>query len=83
MDVCKCSAFAAWGTLNNRQAASPLVSLVKREERWKAPDQPQDVFPQNWCGTEQYRTVTYMMLKAKTNDKRKNLAFSRDEIREH
>ncbi|GFW48339.1 hypothetical protein TNCV_1109021 [Trichonephila clavipes] len=28
------------GTLNSRQAASPLVRLVKEEERWEAPDLP-------------------------------------------
>ncbi|GFX33590.1 hypothetical protein TNCV_1932571 [Trichonephila clavipes] len=36
------------GTLNCRRAASPLVRLVEGEERWKAPDQPQSVLPQNW-----------------------------------
>ncbi|GFT12824.1 uncharacterized protein TNCV_5095511 [Trichonephila clavipes] len=29
------SAFAAWGTLNSRRAASPLVRLVEGKERWK------------------------------------------------
>ncbi|GFU21406.1 hypothetical protein TNCV_891491 [Trichonephila clavipes] len=29
------------GTLNNRRAASPLVRLVEREERWEAPDHSQ------------------------------------------
>ncbi|GFV41978.1 uncharacterized protein TNCV_2751591 [Trichonephila clavipes] len=35
------------GTLNSRRAASPLVRLVEREERWEAPDHPQGVLPQN------------------------------------
>ncbi|GFU35959.1 hypothetical protein TNCV_3089331 [Trichonephila clavipes] len=30
------------------------------------PDHPQGVHPQNWSGTEQNRTVTSMVLKAKT-----------------
>ncbi|GFW52313.1 hypothetical protein TNCV_2427601 [Trichonephila clavipes] len=58
----------------NRLAASPLVRLVVGEERCEAPDHPQSVLPQNWGGTEQNRTVTCMMLKAKINDRRKNLA---------
>ncbi|GFW45286.1 uncharacterized protein TNCV_4733941 [Trichonephila clavipes] len=75
------SAFAAWDTLNSRRAASPLGRLGEGEESWKAPDHPQGVLPQNWGGTEQNRTVTYMVLKAKANDRRKNLAPSRDEFR--
>ncbi|GFT93255.1 hypothetical protein TNCV_2220171 [Trichonephila clavipes] len=35
------SALAAWGTLNSRRAASPLVWLVEVVERWKASDHPQ------------------------------------------
>ncbi|GFX98335.1 transposable element Tc1 transposase [Trichonephila clavipes] len=31
------SAFAAWGTLDSRRAAKPLVRLVEGEERWEAP----------------------------------------------
>ncbi|GFV47703.1 transposable element Tcb2 transposase [Trichonephila clavipes] len=39
MDVCKCIVpFAAWGTLNNRRSARPLVWLVEGEERLEAPD---------------------------------------------
>ncbi|GFS59499.1 hypothetical protein TNCV_3726031 [Trichonephila clavipes] len=30
--------FVAWGTLNSRQAACPLVKLVEGEEKWEAPD---------------------------------------------
>ncbi|GFW21144.1 uncharacterized protein TNCV_2703821 [Trichonephila clavipes] len=57
------------GTLNSRRAANPFVGLV--EERWEAPDQPQGFLPLNWVGTEQKRTVTCMVLKAKANDRRK------------
>ncbi|GFT00292.1 hypothetical protein TNCV_2738521 [Trichonephila clavipes] len=63
-----------------RRAASPLGRLVEEEERWKAPD-PQGVLTQNWGGIEQNRSITCMMLKAKANDRRKNLALCRDEFR--
>ncbi|GFU01406.1 hypothetical protein TNCV_54071 [Trichonephila clavipes] len=37
MDVCKCIVpLPHGGTLNNRQATSPLVWLVEGEERWEA-----------------------------------------------
>ncbi|GFU20766.1 DUF4817 domain-containing protein [Trichonephila clavipes] len=68
------SAFAARGTLNSSRAASRFVRLVEGEERWEAPDHHQGVFPQNWGGTEQKRIVTCMVLKAKDDDKRKDLA---------
>ncbi|GFX90377.1 uncharacterized protein TNCV_5067641 [Trichonephila clavipes] len=67
--------------LNNRRAASPLMWLVKGEERWEAPDHPQGVLPQNWGGTEKNRSVTCMVLKAKGNDRRKKLALRQDEFR--
>ncbi|GFT18065.1 uncharacterized protein TNCV_423321 [Trichonephila clavipes] len=35
-------------TLNSCRAASPLVRLVEREERWEVPDHPQGVLPRNW-----------------------------------
>ncbi|GFX31299.1 hypothetical protein TNCV_2061181 [Trichonephila clavipes] len=54
--------------------------LVEGEARWEAPDHPQSVLPQNWGGTEQNRTVSCMVLKAKANDRRKNKALSRDEF---
>ncbi|GFW40168.1 uncharacterized protein TNCV_5118511 [Trichonephila clavipes] len=69
------------GTQNSRRAASPLVRLVEGEERWEDPNHPQGVLPKNWSGTEQTRTVTCMVLKAKANDRRKNLALSHDEFR--
>ncbi|GFX68782.1 hypothetical protein TNCV_4070261 [Trichonephila clavipes] len=46
------------GTLNSRQAASPLVRLVEGEEGWEASDYPQSVLPLNWGGIEPNRTVT-------------------------
>ncbi|GFV77344.1 uncharacterized protein TNCV_2406631 [Trichonephila clavipes] len=65
------TACAAWGTLNSRRAASPLVWLVEGEERWEAPDHLQGFLPLNWGGTEQKRTVTCIMLKANANDRQK------------
>ncbi|GFY00741.1 uncharacterized protein TNCV_2141331 [Trichonephila clavipes] len=59
-------------TLNSRRAASPLVWLVEGEERWEASDHPQGFLPLNWGRTEQNRTVTCMVFKAKANDRRKN-----------
>ncbi|GFU87932.1 hypothetical protein TNCV_1335021 [Trichonephila clavipes] len=63
--------------LNSRLAASSLARFVEGEVRWEVPDYPR---AQNWGENEQNRTVTSMMLKAKVNDRRKNLAFSRDEF---
>ncbi|GFX78732.1 uncharacterized protein TNCV_3695681 [Trichonephila clavipes] len=80
MDVCKCLVPSRQGdALNSRRAASRLVKLVE-EERWVAPEHPQR-HSQNWGGNEQIRTVTCMMLKAKANDKRKNVTLSCDESR--
>ncbi|GFW17370.1 uncharacterized protein TNCV_3905801 [Trichonephila clavipes] len=73
MDVCKC--IVPWrygGTLNSSRAASPLVWLVEGKERWETPDHPQGFLLLNWDGTEQNRTVTCMVLKAKANDRCKN-----------
>ncbi|GFX29442.1 uncharacterized protein TNCV_3998171 [Trichonephila clavipes] len=75
------SAFVAWGTLNSRRAVSPLVRLVGGEERWKDPVHPLGVLPKYWGGTKQNRTVICMVLKAKANDKHKNLALRRDKFR--
>ncbi|GFV02031.1 hypothetical protein TNCV_535391 [Trichonephila clavipes] len=44
--------FAAWGTLNSRRAATPLMRLVDRGEKWEIPDPSQGVLHQNWGGTE-------------------------------
>ncbi|GFS80623.1 hypothetical protein TNCV_3870421 [Trichonephila clavipes] len=65
------SAFAAWGTLNSRRAAIPLVMLVEGEERWEVNDpHRQGVLSLNWGGTELIRTVTCMVLKATANGRR-------------
>ncbi|GFX86815.1 cullin-4A [Trichonephila clavipes] len=81
MDVCKCIVPSRHGgTLNSRRAASHLVRLVGREERWEPPDYPR-VFSLKIGGTKQNSTVTCMVLKAKANVRRKNLALSRDEFR--
>ncbi|GFT74218.1 uncharacterized protein TNCV_4081391 [Trichonephila clavipes] len=66
MDVSKCIVSARHGgTLNSHQAASPLVWLVEEEEKWEVPGHPQGFLPLNWGVTEQIRTVTCMVLKAK------------------
>ncbi|GFV90051.1 uncharacterized protein TNCV_73321 [Trichonephila clavipes] len=82
MDVCKCI-LSSWheGTLNSRRVSSPLVRLVEGEERCEAPNHCQGVLPQNCAGTEQNSTITCMELKAKANDRRRNLALRRDEFR--
>ncbi|GFS48327.1 uncharacterized protein TNCV_2296961 [Trichonephila clavipes] len=79
MDVCKCIVPSRHGsTLNSRRAASPLVRLVEGKERREAPG----VFSLKIeGGTEQNFTVTCIVLKAKVNDRRKNLSLSRDEFR--
>ncbi|GFX73748.1 uncharacterized protein TNCV_4290641 [Trichonephila clavipes] len=80
MDVSKCiEPLRHGGTLNSRQAESPLDRFV--EERWEAPDHPQGVLPQNWGGIVQNRTFTCMVLNANANDRRKNLSLHRDEFR--
>ncbi|GFW90463.1 uncharacterized protein TNCV_76971 [Trichonephila clavipes] len=81
MDVCKCIVPSRHGgTLNSRRAASPLVRLVEREERWEALDHPQGVLHLNWGETELNRSVTCMVLKATANDMR-HLAVFHDEFR--
>ncbi|GFW63957.1 uncharacterized protein TNCV_706631 [Trichonephila clavipes] len=81
MDVCKCIVPARHGgTLNSRRAASPLVWLVEGEERWEVSNHPQNVLPLNWGGIEPNPTVTCMVLKATSNDRR-HLALGHDEFR--
>ncbi|GFW73378.1 uncharacterized protein TNCV_2800421 [Trichonephila clavipes] len=78
MYVCKCIVPSSQEiTLNSRRTASPLFRLVEGEERWGTSDHSQGVLPQNWGGNEQSRTV---VLKAKTNNRCKNLALSCDEF---
>ncbi|GFV66679.1 hypothetical protein TNCV_2595001 [Trichonephila clavipes] len=47
-----------------------FVRLVQGEERWEDYEDSQGAFPQNWGGYEQNRTSTFMVLKAKANDRR-------------
>ncbi|GFU48350.1 uncharacterized protein TNCV_3342431 [Trichonephila clavipes] len=81
MDVCKhITLWRLEGTLSSRRIESPLLMLVGGKERRDASVYPQGDLPQNWGGTEQNRTITCMVLKAKANDRHKNLSFSRDEF---
>ncbi|GFW07477.1 uncharacterized protein TNCV_3916101 [Trichonephila clavipes] len=69
-------------TLNSHRAACPLVRLLEGGKKWEAPKHLQGVLPQIWGGTEQSRSVACMVLKAKANDRRTNLALHRDEFLE-
>ncbi|GFW00747.1 uncharacterized protein TNCV_2305201 [Trichonephila clavipes] len=72
MDVCKCIVPSRHeDNLNSRRTVNPHVRLVEGEESWEAPDPSQGVLRQNWGATKQNCTVTYMVLKAKANDRRK------------
>ncbi|GFW60136.1 hypothetical protein TNCV_1389491 [Trichonephila clavipes] len=54
-DICKYTVPSWHGiTLNISRAASPLVRLVEKEEKWEALDQLQDVLPQNWGDKKSY-----------------------------
>ncbi|GFW05782.1 hypothetical protein TNCV_602541 [Trichonephila clavipes] len=66
------------GTLNNRQAASPFVRLVKGKRPLVT---HQGVLPQNWGRTELNRTMTCMVLEATADDRHKILALHRNEFR--
>ncbi|GFT39410.1 uncharacterized protein TNCV_2423081 [Trichonephila clavipes] len=59
------------GILNSRRAVSPLVWLEEGGKKWEAPGHLQGFLTLNLGGTEQNRTVTCMVLKAKTNNRRK------------
>ncbi|GFU89064.1 uncharacterized protein TNCV_2895121 [Trichonephila clavipes] len=78
MVVCKCTVpLRHGGTLNSRRAANHRVRLVEREERLGPLTIPWGPTPlsKNWDGIEQNRSVNYMVLKAKANDRRKNLTL--------
>ncbi|GFV71812.1 hypothetical protein TNCV_4868961 [Trichonephila clavipes] len=68
-------------TLNGRRVASPLVRLVEGEEKSEAPDHPR-VFSLK-IGMESSKIVLSpaWCSKAKANDRRRNLAPSREEFR--
>ncbi|GFS54507.1 hypothetical protein TNCV_1742681 [Trichonephila clavipes] len=58
IEVCKCKV-PSWhgGSPNSHRAASPLVRLEEREERWEVSDRPRVfVLSQNWGGNEAKRT---------------------------
>ncbi|GFV34289.1 hypothetical protein TNCV_992101 [Trichonephila clavipes] len=59
------SAFAALGY--SKQPSRPKSS---HEVGGRPLTLPQTVLPQNWGRTKLNRTVTYMVLKAKANDRR-------------
>ncbi|GFV45383.1 uncharacterized protein TNCV_5055771 [Trichonephila clavipes] len=63
----------------NRRAASSLMKLVEREERWEA-SAPQSVLPLNWGGIEPNRTVPCIVLKARAKERR-HLAICHDKYR--
>ncbi|GFV29986.1 hypothetical protein TNCV_3100631 [Trichonephila clavipes] len=73
-------AFAAGSTLNSRRSTSPLVMLIEGGREVGGSLSPQGVLPQNLGGTEQNRTVTCIVLKAKAYERCKNLVASRDEF---
>ncbi|GFU36486.1 cullin-4A [Trichonephila clavipes] len=77
MNVCKCIVPSQHGGILNSHKSSPVVGGRKS---WR-PLHPQGILPQNWCGTEQNRTVTCLILKPKANDRCKNLALSHEEFR--
>ncbi|GFU93507.1 uncharacterized protein TNCV_947491 [Trichonephila clavipes] len=82
MDVRKCiMSFGHEGTINSHRGASPLMKLVEGADRWEALDHPYGTLPQNCGGTESNRTLTYMVLKASVNDKRKSKALCSNEFR--
>ncbi|GFW40618.1 hypothetical protein TNCV_4824541 [Trichonephila clavipes] len=58
MDGCKCIVpLRRENTPTIRRAASPLVSLVVKNNRGKIPDHLQGLLLQNWGGTEQNHTA--------------------------
>ncbi|GFW70152.1 inorganic phosphate cotransporter [Trichonephila clavipes] len=72
--MCQCS---IKGTVNFREAVSPMESLVDREERWEILSRRSSL-KLGWNKSK--RTVTYMVLKDTTNDKH-NLDPFYDEFR--
>ncbi|GFW91252.1 hypothetical protein TNCV_736671 [Trichonephila clavipes] len=58
-----------WKLNASRRAASPLVRLVEREEKWEASKHPQGVLLQNWGEIELNHSVTCRVLKATANDR--------------
>ncbi|GFV06612.1 hypothetical protein TNCV_2949341 [Trichonephila clavipes] len=63
------------------QKSNQIDRAWEREERMEVSDQPQGVVSSNGGEPEKDRNVTCMVLKAKTNDRRKNLVLRNDEFR--
>ncbi|GFV48839.1 uncharacterized protein TNCV_4269161 [Trichonephila clavipes] len=82
MNAIKCIV-SSWhgGTLNDRRDVSSVLRLLEKEKRWEAPNHPQGVLSQNWSGIKKNRFITCMVLKAKANERHKNMALCRDEFR--
>ncbi|GFS62103.1 hypothetical protein TNCV_476601 [Trichonephila clavipes] len=68
------------GTQNKPSSRKFSREFDGRGREGEAKD-PQGGLPQNWGGTEQNRTVKCMVLKAKANDRHKNLALRWDVFR--
>ncbi|GFW45466.1 uncharacterized protein TNCV_3244061 [Trichonephila clavipes] len=71
MDVCKYIVpLRHGGTLNSRQAASPLVWLMEGVERWEAPNHPQVYSLKIGVETSQIILSPVWCSKATANDRR-------------
>ncbi|GFX79239.1 hypothetical protein TNCV_695511 [Trichonephila clavipes] len=68
------------GTVNSLRIADPFVRSVEREETLEASDHVHGAILENFDGTEPTRSVTYMVLKATANGRRKSLAVHHDEF---
>ncbi|GFW45238.1 hypothetical protein TNCV_4733461 [Trichonephila clavipes] len=76
------STLVAWGTLNSQRVASPLVRLVKGEERWNAPLTTFRVFfLKIGVGSRKIVPSPAWCSKLRLTIGLKNLALSRDEFR--
>ncbi|GFU70111.1 hypothetical protein TNCV_3807421 [Trichonephila clavipes] len=79
MDVCKCVVPSRYGgALKSRRGRKSSGEVGGRGREVEGPLNTSSVFSPK---TEQNRTITFIVLKAKANDRRKNLALSLDEFR--
>ncbi|GFV15188.1 hypothetical protein TNCV_4650201 [Trichonephila clavipes] len=84
MGACKCTVPSRQvGTLNKYRTASPLVMLVKLEERWETPDYPQTGVSLKIGEGEQSKIVLSLVWcsKLRLTTSTNNLPLSRDEFR--
>ncbi|GFY27353.1 hypothetical protein TNCV_2069731 [Trichonephila clavipes] len=81
MDVCKCIVpLRHGGTLNSHRAAIPVLKSWWKEKRGEKPLTTPTLFSlKNWGGAEPNLTVTCMVFKTTSNDRRKSLTPCRDE----